>query len=145
MNEPVQQTTIATEGWYADSTGTMRWWDGQSWTTHTAPQTPIASTATPAVPPWAGGVNDTAAAPQWTNSSRGAASTAVNPLAILSLICGFIPFVGAIALPLGRIALNQIRATGQRGRIPALIAITFGSLWLLDIFLVVLRMATKSQ
>ena len=36
-------------GWYPDQAGTMRWWDGQAWTSHTAPAEGIdpANTATP--------------------------------------------------------------------------------------------------
>ena len=124
MTEPIQQTPIPPTA------------------TPVAPQVSNGFATTPAAPQRANGFATTPVAPQGANSSPGAARTAVNPLAVLTLICGFIPFVGALALPLGRIALNQIQATGQRGRIAALIGITFGCLWLLDIFLVVLRMAT---
>lgn len=42
-------------GWYPDSTGTTRWWDGEQWTEHTPPppptqQAPTASTPEPVFP-----------------------------------------------------------------------------------------------
>ena len=32
--------TTATEGWYDDGSGTMRWWDGQQWTDAVQPSAP---------------------------------------------------------------------------------------------------------
>lgn len=36
-------------GWYDDGSGRQRWWDGQQWTEHFAPE--VADAATPEVPP----------------------------------------------------------------------------------------------
>jgi len=37
-------------GWYPDHEGTMRWWDGQAWTSHTAPSAGISPTDTTSPP-----------------------------------------------------------------------------------------------
>ena len=37
-------------GWYPDSTGTTRWWDGQNWTDHTPPPPPTQTVPAEAAP-----------------------------------------------------------------------------------------------
>lgn len=88
-------------GWHLDQYGQMRWWDGQWWTPHVA----------------------TAGPPAADRTGR------VNPLAVVALVCSLIPTIGMVGIGLGVLALEQIKAQGSRGRIPAIIGVTFGSLW----------------
>lgn len=103
----------------------MRWWDGSAWTDHTAAPAPIGSTAGTQVLPTSG------------------QESGVNTAAIVALVCGFLPLLGILAIAPGVVALKQIKRTGQRGRIPAIIGITFGSLWLLDFVLAAMNAAAK--
>lgn len=125
MDEPGVQQAMPPAGWFVDPSGTMRWWDGRLWTDHTAEPTPLGysagthGTATPGHP------------------------SGVNMAAIAALCCGFIPGLGFIAIIPGVVALKQMKQTGQRGRIPAIIGITFGSLWLLDFILAGLHAAAQ--
>jgi hypothetical protein len=117
MNEQVdqQQTATASPGWYHDSAGSLRWWDGRAWTENVAPQQMATAPPGPAAPAPSG--------------------SGVSGLAVIALLIGFLPALGCVALPLGVVALKRIRTTGQRGRIPAIVGITFGSLWVLNLIL----------
>ncbi len=124
MSEQGMSQSVAPAGWFADPSGRLRWWDGQVWTEHTAAGYPTpypAECPTPLV-----------------GSQPG-----VNALAILALIGGFIPQLGVVGLPLGLVALRQMRASRQKGRIPAIIGITFGSLWSLGIVLAMLTAGAR--
>ena len=125
MDQPSVHQTTTPAGWFVDPSGTMRWWDGSAWTEHTAPPAPIGSAAGTQVLPTAG------------------QAAGVNVTAIVALVCGLIPLLGILAIVPGIIALKQIKQTGQRGRIPAIIGITFGSLWLLDFVLAAMNAAAK--
>ena len=37
-------------GWYPDSTGTVRWWDGEQWTEHQPPPPPTQAPPVEAAP-----------------------------------------------------------------------------------------------
>jgi hypothetical protein len=52
----------------------------------------------------------------------------LNVLAVLALALGIL--ASPLAAPFGHIALGQLRASGERGLIPAWIAIVLGYLWL---------------
>ena len=41
-------TEMPPAGWYPDSTGTTRWWDGNQWTEHQAPPPPAPASTAPA-------------------------------------------------------------------------------------------------
>jgi hypothetical protein len=56
----------------------------------------------------------------------------VNILAITTLVVGLIPWLGALAIFVGFPALSRMKATGERGRIAAIIGLTFGFLWAID-------------
>ena len=92
-------------GWYAQGDGQLRYWDGQSWTAHTA-----AALAGPTPP--------------------AGSSSAVSGLAVVTLLLCFVPYLGALALVTGSMALKSIKRNGQRGRIPVIIGMTVGGLWL---------------
>jgi len=120
----VHQST-SPAGWFVDPSGIMRWWDGQAWTGLTAaptPSGPLAGTYGTVTP---------------------GRTSGVNVAAIVTLFCGFIPVLGFIAIVPGVVALKQIKRTGQRGRLPAIIGLTFGSLWLVDFGLAALNAAAK--
>lgn len=55
-------------------------------------------------------------------------SGSVNTLAVLALLIGVLAC--PLAAPFGHLALGQVRASGERGVIPAWIAIVLGYLWL---------------
>lgn len=55
-------------------------------------------------------------------------SGSVNTLAVLALLIGILAC--PLAAPFGHLALGQVRASGERGVIPAWIAIVLGYLWL---------------
>jgi|GEM_PF-6976232 len=99
----------------------MRRCDGQS---------PTAPVATPAPVP----VGVRQVMPGSSTRSGG-----VSVLAVLTLLVGFVPFLGAVAVPLGWRALVSLEAKGQRGRIPAIIGLVVGALWALDCVLWLLR------
>jgi hypothetical protein len=52
----------------------------------------------------------------------------VNTLAILALLIGILAC--PLAAPFGHLAIGQVRASGERGLIPAWIAVVLGYLWL---------------
>jgi hypothetical protein len=70
----------------------------------------------------------TAAPPKHVNAS---ARRGVNTLAVTTLVVGLIPWLGASALFIGMAALKRTHVTGERGRVLALIGMTFGGLWAL--------------
>lgn len=64
------------------------------------------------------------------NVSRAkASSNGVDEFAVMALVIGFIPFVGTLALAAGGYALYRMKSTGRRGRMAAVIGMTFGGLW----------------
>jgi hypothetical protein len=73
------------------------------------------------------------AVPGAAEAARG--GRGINALAVLALVVGVVPGIGVAGLALGVTALHQIRSSGGIGRIPAIIGITFGSLWGLGILL----------
>jgi Domain of unknown function (DUF4190)/Protein of unknown function (DUF2510) len=99
-------------GWYHESGGQLRYWDGQAWTQHTA-----------------------AAQPGWVSTAAPEGPRGVDILAIITLVLGFLPLIGCLAVVTGFISLRSIKQSGRRGRIPALIGMTFGFLWLADVVL----------
>src|SRR4051812_19931415 len=107
-------------GWFANPAGTMRWWDGNSWTDQVSP-----GCAVPVIAP---------ASAASTSSRPG-----VNAFAILALLLGFAPYFGVLAILAGVTALDRIKQTGERGRILAIIGITFGALWGLDLLLLIFK------
>jgi len=65
-----------------------------------------------------------------------------NPYAIASLVCGLLwaCWVGSLlAVLFGHLARRQIRATGERGGLPALLGLVFGYGGLLYLVFVLLR------
>jgi hypothetical protein len=122
MDEQSVGHTTAPAGWFADQTGTMRWWDGVAWTEHTAP-----------------GGTVPASDPTGTHHHG---RPGVNTFAVVALLVGFVPYFGVLAILAGITALDRIKQTGERGRIPAFIGITFGSLWGLDLLLLIFNAVT---
>ncbi|OCF86102.1 hypothetical protein AW168_32885 [Nocardia brasiliensis] len=45
-------------------------------------------------------------------------------MAIVALVCGFV--LAPLAIPIGHIALVQIRRTGEHGRVLAIVGLTLG-------------------
>lgn len=118
MSDPV-----ATPGWYPDGSGHQRYWDGTTWTEHSAPLT----------------------------QTHGVPVARTNGIAIASMIlgiCGFlltpIPFfvglfLGGIpdilAIIFGIVGLNATARLGGAGKVPAILGIVFGGLAFLSIFI----------
>ena len=83
--------------------------------------------------------------PSATTTYPTSAPASVNVLAIITLVLGFVPLLGCLAVVTGFIALNSIKRTpNARGRIPAIIGMTFGFLWLADLVVAVIRVAGAS-
>ena len=113
-------------GWYPDPTmtGGSRWWDGAAWTGHvSAPQPPAAAMSTVTANPVGA----------WTVQRPvlpvGGARQGIDAFAVIALVVGFLPQIGVLALAAGGYALHRMKANGQRGRILAIIGMTFGALW----------------
>ena len=66
----------------------------------------------------------------------------VNAFAIVALVVGFLPYFGVLAILAGITALDRIKQTHERGRLLAIVGITFGSLWGLDLLLLIFSAAT---
>jgi hypothetical protein len=65
-----------------------------------------------------------------------------NPYAVASLVCGLLwaCWIGSLlAVLFGHLARRQIRSTGERGRIPALLGLVFGYGGLLYLAFVLLQ------
>ena len=101
----------------------MRWWDGNSWTEHVSP-----GCAVPVLTP--------------ASASSASSRPGVNAFAILALLLGFVPYFGVLAILAGVTALDRIKQTGERGRILAIVGITFGVGWGLDLLLLIFKVAT---
>ncbi|MBF6340343.1 DUF4190 domain-containing protein [Nocardia abscessus] len=64
------------------------------------------------------------------------ASARTNTLAIVALVCGFV--LAPLAIPIGHIALVQIRRTSEQGRVLAIVGLTLGYIWTTLIVIAVL-------
>ncbi len=150
-------------GWYPDSTGTVRWWDGEQWTEHQPPPPPTQAApaeAPPVTPPHGDPILAAAAATgesrrsesdrrvalenssqtgDPTGSGKGLAMTALG-VAIVSLLLCWIPivnnavfFLGVIGLLLAAIAYRRARKGGAEGRGMAFAAILISVLSLVGV------------
>ena len=121
--------TVTPAGWYPDpqDASQLRYWDGQSWTDHTAPSAPPASPAAPPPPPASSPYGGDPGAlegggypsyPTYPAGQLGVPSPYVeqkqsNTLSIIGIVCGafsliFCPFVLGIAgLVLGGVAKSK--------------------------------------
>ena len=110
-------------GWYPDPWrwGGHRWWNGTAWT--------------------ASFVN-TAEVDFDDSTAPRVAPGSVNSLAIVALVLGFVPYHGAVSLVVGPFALREIARNRQRGRLPTIVGMTFGGLWLLAFLAAVVRIVT---
>jgi hypothetical protein len=124
MDEQTVGPTTTPAGWFADPTGTMRWWDGESWTEPAAPGGTVPASAAAGVP---------------LQPSR----AGVNAFAIVALLVGFLPYFGLLAILAGITALDRIKLTGERGRLLAIVGMTFGAFWALDLLLLIIRAAVS--
>ena len=130
-------------GWYPDSTGTVRWWDGDQWTEHQPPPpptTPPAEAASVESPPAVAAADDsvlaaaesagprrtvtagrrpavesTSQATQDSGSGKGLAMTALG-VAIVSLLLCWIPFVNNVVFFLGVLGLVLSVVAYRRAR-----------------------------
>ncbi|WP_230674200.1 DUF2510 domain-containing protein [Rathayibacter sp. Leaf248] len=96
-------------GWYTDPThtNTQRYWDGRTWTSQTAPATPIHT----------GPVR-----------SRRPAGNVAAEFALLCAILGiFFPPLGIAGLALGIIAVSRARALGGLRRGSAILAVVLSA------------------
>ncbi len=66
----------------------------------------------------------------------------VNVLAVLALILGCL--LSPLAALFGHIAVSQIRITGERGLIPAWIAVVLGYIWLVALAVLVIAFVTTN-
>jgi hypothetical protein len=66
----------------------------------------------------------------------------VNVLAVLALILGLL--LSPLAALFGHIALSQIKASGERGLVPAWIAVVLGYVWLVTLAVLVIAFVTTN-
>ncbi|WP_309712196.1 DUF4190 domain-containing protein [Pseudolysinimonas sp.] len=66
----------------------------------------------------------------------------VNVLAVLALILGCL--LSPLAALFGHIAVSQIKITGERGLIPAWIAVVLGYIWLVVLAVLVITFVTTN-
>lgn len=81
----------------------------------------------------------TAVTPTAVVEAAAEAKPRVNYVAVIAIILAFVGGIPAIAF--GHIALGQIKQTGERGRALAIVATTFGYLWLVVWIIVLVRFA----
>lgn len=77
--------------------------------------------------------------PTAVDEAAAAAPPRVNHIAIIALILACIGGIPAVAF--GHIALRQIKQTGERGRVIALVATALGYVWLVVGIILFLRFA----
>jgi hypothetical protein len=68
--------------------------------------------------------------------------TRVNVLAVLALILGCL--LSPLAALFGHVAVSQIKITGERGLVPAWIAIVLGYVWLVALAVLVIALVTTN-
>jgi hypothetical protein len=128
-------------GYYPDSSGQPRWWDGQQWAQHQPSQRPVAPAIAPAPP-----VRPYVVPPQQVAF----AVPVSNGYATAALVCGIagfvlmgIPFfigwfVGGIpdilAVIFGIVGLSRSGALYGVGRAPAIVGLVLGGVSLLSVF-----------
>ena len=66
----------------------------------------------------------------------------VNVLAVLALILGCL--LSPLAALFGHVALSQIARTGERGKVPAWIAVALGYVWLVALVVLVVTYLTTN-
>lgn len=66
----------------------------------------------------------------------------VNVLAVLALILGCL--LSPLAALFGHVAVSQIKVTGERGLIPAWIAVVLGYIWLVALAVLVIAFVTTN-
>lgn len=66
----------------------------------------------------------------------------LNPLAVLALILGCL--LSPLAAVFGHIAVAQIHASGERGLVPAWIAVVLGYVWLVTLAVLVIAYVTTN-
>ncbi len=66
----------------------------------------------------------------------------VNVLAVLALILGCL--LSPLAALFGHVALSQIKITGERGLVPAWIAVVLGYVWLVTLAVLVIAFVTTN-
>lgn len=66
----------------------------------------------------------------------------VNVLAVLALILGLL--LSPLAALFGHIAVSQIKVTGERGLVPAWIAVVLGYIWLVALAVLVIAFVTTN-
>ena len=115
-----------TAGWYDDPATRLRWWDGGGWTVEAVRGSPLQEFAA-----------GSARSPAPVSASGQTSGTAV-----AALVVGFVPYVGSVSVFLGLRALRDIRDTGDRGRLAAIIGCVFGGFWLIDLVGVLASFAT---
>ncbi len=104
--------------------------------TEAAPEAEVGRAADPAAHPAADPApetdpepdDDADADPDLQTATRADRSGRVNVLAVLALLLGVL--ASPLAALFGHVALGQVRATGERGVVPAWVAIVLGYLWL---------------
>ena len=69
-------------------------------------------------------------------------SRRLNPLAVLALILGCL--LSPLAAVFGHIAVAQIHASGERGIVPAWIAVVLGYVWLVTLAVLVIAYVTTN-
>lgn len=99
---------MAEPGWYTDSNGDNRYWDGTNWTEHVQPATG-------------------APAPAYQVGPVQPAAAKTNTMAILALVGALI--MAPVGIILGIISLKQIKQTGEGGRGLAVAGVAVGSVF----------------
>ena len=66
----------------------------------------------------------------------------VNVLAVLALVLGIV--LSPLAALFGHVAVSQIQASGERGLVPAWIAIVLGYVWLVVLAVLVIAFVTTN-
>jgi len=66
----------------------------------------------------------------------------INVLAVLALILGCL--LSPLAALFGHVALSQIKSTGERGTVPAWIAVVLGYIWLVALVVLVIAFVTTN-